>query len=156
MLLSIEWTGKTTVEMQTQVYLALIVNPLNYLYNGSPDMIYEDRGIDANKKVNERKRQLLPGLKAVNGGGRLWFAHVHAANLPDGAAGLACLVKLFASMNAWLKYMEIRLTMEFLQKKSKNTVLILRKQLNRNSQEVSYQLLSGMLLKLRWRTGTFA
>lgn len=49
-------------------------------------MIYENRGLDANKKVNGRKRQLL-----VDSGGRLWFAHVHAANHPDGSAALAFL-----------------------------------------------------------------
>lgn len=49
-------------------------------------MIYENRGIDANKKVNGRKRQHL-----VDSGGRLWFTYVHAANHPDGAAALAFL-----------------------------------------------------------------
>jgi transposase len=47
-------------------------------------MIFENRGIDANKKVNGRKRQLL-----VDTGGRIWFAHVHAACEPDGAAALS-------------------------------------------------------------------
>ena len=46
-------------------------------------MIWEDRGLDAHKKVNGRKRQLL-----VDSGGRLWFAKVHAANIHDGAAVL--------------------------------------------------------------------
>ena len=46
-------------------------------------MIYENRGIDAHKKVNGRKRQLL-----VDTGGRIWFAHVHAANEADGRAAL--------------------------------------------------------------------
>jgi transposase len=49
-------------------------------------MIWENRGLDANKKVNGRKRQLL-----VDSGGRLWFANVHAANHPDGAAALTFL-----------------------------------------------------------------
>ena len=44
-------------------------------------MIYEHRGLDAHKKVNGRKRQLL-----VDTGGRLWAAHVHAANQGDGPA----------------------------------------------------------------------
>ncbi len=48
-------------------------------------MIYEDRGIDANKKVNGRKRQLL-----VDSDGRIWQALVHAANLQDGVA--SCLI----------------------------------------------------------------
>lgn len=46
-------------------------------------MICEYRGIDPHKKVNGRKRQLL-----VNTGGRLWAAHVHAANDADGPAAL--------------------------------------------------------------------
>jgi transposase len=45
-------------------------------------MIYENRGIDNNKKVNGRKRQIL-----VDTEGRLWRAYVHAANLHDGPAG---------------------------------------------------------------------
>jgi hypothetical protein len=51
-------------------------------------MIFENRGTDANKKINGQKRQLLPGRRAVDSGGRLWFAHTHAANLGDGPAGL--------------------------------------------------------------------
>lgn len=46
-------------------------------------MIYEQRGIDGNKKVNGRKRQLL-----VDTGGRLWAARVHAANDADGPASV--------------------------------------------------------------------
>jgi transposase len=49
-------------------------------------MICEDRGLDAHKKVNGRKRQLI-----VDSGGRLWFATVHAANIHDGAAALGFL-----------------------------------------------------------------
>lgn len=45
-------------------------------------MIYEDRGIDNNKKVNGRKRQLL-----VDTGGRIWRVLVHAANRHDGPGG---------------------------------------------------------------------
>lgn len=46
-------------------------------------MICEFRGLDPHKKVNGRKRQLL-----VDTGGRLWAAHVHAANDADGPAAL--------------------------------------------------------------------
>lgn len=46
-------------------------------------MICEDRGLDANKKVNGRKRQLL-----VDTSGRIWYAFVHAANMADGQAAL--------------------------------------------------------------------
>ena len=45
-------------------------------------MIFEDRGIDANKKVNGRKRQLL-----VDTGGRIWRVYVHAAHQHDGPSG---------------------------------------------------------------------
>ena len=45
-------------------------------------MIFEDRGIDANKKINGRKRQLL-----VDTGGRIWRVHVHAAHQHDGPCG---------------------------------------------------------------------
>ena len=46
-------------------------------------MICEYRGLDPHKKINGRKRQLL-----VDTGGRLWAAHVHAANDADGPASL--------------------------------------------------------------------
>jgi transposase len=42
-------------------------------------MIWENRGIDANKRVNGRKRQLI-----VDTQGRLWLADVHSANRADG------------------------------------------------------------------------
>lgn len=42
-------------------------------------MIWENRGIDANKRVNGRKRQFV-----VDTQGRLWLANVHAANRADG------------------------------------------------------------------------
>jgi transposase len=45
-------------------------------------MIFEDRGTDAAKQVNGRKRQV-----AVDSGGRLWAVHVHAANDHDSRAG---------------------------------------------------------------------
>ena len=45
-------------------------------------LIYEDRGIDNNKKVNGGKRQLL-----VDTGGRIWRVLVHAANRHDGPGG---------------------------------------------------------------------
>ncbi|WP_426293342.1 hypothetical protein ACN9ML_29495 [Dyadobacter endophyticus] len=57
-------------------------------------MIYENRGIDADKKVNGRKRQLL-----VDSGGRIWFAHIHTAKHPDGAAALAFLPDTFVRMS---------------------------------------------------------
>lgn len=41
-------------------------------------MIKQDRGFDANKKVNGRKRQFL-----VDSGGRIWDACAHAANVYD-------------------------------------------------------------------------
>lgn len=49
-------------------------------------MIYEDRGIDGNKKVNGRKRQIL-----VDVIGRIWYAKVHAASQHDSIGGLTLL-----------------------------------------------------------------
>jgi transposase len=49
-------------------------------------MIYEHRGIDANKKVNGRKRQFL-----VDSDGRIWDVLVHAANTHDGTGSCAIL-----------------------------------------------------------------
>jgi transposase len=46
-------------------------------------MILEKRGLDAHKRVNGRKRQLL-----VDTQGRLWVALVHSANEADGPAAL--------------------------------------------------------------------
>ena len=45
-------------------------------------MICEERGLDPNKRVNGRKRQFI-----VDTEGRLWVAHIHAANEADGQAG---------------------------------------------------------------------
>ncbi|QJW90825.1 IS5 family transposase [Spirosoma taeanense] len=45
-------------------------------------MIGKERGLDPNKRVNGRKRQFI-----VDTEGRLWVAHVHAANEADGPAG---------------------------------------------------------------------
>jgi transposase len=52
-------------------------------------MICEIRGTDANKKVNGRKRQVL-----VDSEGRIWFAHIHAANQGDGPASQAFMADL--------------------------------------------------------------
>jgi transposase len=60
-------------------------------------MIFEDRGFDANKKINGRKRQNL-----VDTGGRLWRTKVHAANLHDGIGALSLLDDL-EGMDARLK-----------------------------------------------------
>ena len=46
-------------------------------------MIYEHRGIDANKRVNGRKRTLV-----VDTQGRLWVVAVHPANQADGPAAV--------------------------------------------------------------------
>ncbi len=51
--------------------------------------IFEYRGIDANKRVNGRKRQLV-----VDTQGRLWAADVHAANEGDGPAAIALIVPI--------------------------------------------------------------
>ena len=49
-------------------------------------MIYEDRGIDGNKKVNGRKRQILVDVL-----GRIYQCHIHAANLHDSPEGVHLL-----------------------------------------------------------------
>lgn len=49
-------------------------------------MIYESRGIDGNKNVNGRKRQLLTDTL-----GRIWKACTHPANEHDSPAGVALL-----------------------------------------------------------------
>ena len=51
-------------------------------------MIYEHRGIDGNKKINGRKRQILTDTL-----GRIWQAWVHPANEHDSPAG-AHLLKM--------------------------------------------------------------
>ena len=61
-------------------------------------MIYEDRGIDGNKKVNGRKRQVL-----VDSDGRIWAAQVHAANIHDGVGGISIL----ASINSFGKRIKL-------------------------------------------------
>ena len=63
-------------------------------------MIFEDRGIDGNKKVNGRKRQLL-----VDTIGRIWLAHVHSAQQHDGIGGLPILEKLRGIMSHLEKIM---------------------------------------------------
>ncbi|QKZ14721.1 IS5 family transposase [Spirosoma sp. KUDC1026] len=47
-------------------------------------MIWENRGIDANKRVNGRKRQFV-----VDTQGRLWLADVHSANQADGPSAVS-------------------------------------------------------------------
>ncbi len=49
-------------------------------------MIYEFRGIDGNKKINGRKRQILTDTL-----GRIWQAWVHPANEHDSPAGVHLL-----------------------------------------------------------------
>ena len=49
-------------------------------------MIWEDRGLDAHKRVNGRKRTLV-----VDTQGRLWLAAVHAANKADGPAAVTMM-----------------------------------------------------------------
>ena len=48
--------------------------------------IHEHRGLDGGKWVNGRKRQIL-----VDTGGRIWAAHVHAANGHDSAGAVVLL-----------------------------------------------------------------
>ena len=55
-------------------------------------LLSEQRGIDAAKKVNGRKRQIV-----VDTGGRLWSVYVHAANQADSQAG----VPVLKGIEAW-------------------------------------------------------
>lgn len=48
--------------------------------------IFEERGIDGGKHVNGRKRQI-----AVDSSGRIWCAHVTAANVADSRGGTGLL-----------------------------------------------------------------
>lgn len=52
-------------------------------------MIWENRGLDANKRVNGRKRQLI-----VDTQGRLWLADAHAANQADGPSAVSLVSDL--------------------------------------------------------------
>lgn len=52
-------------------------------------MIWEERGLDAHKRINGRKRQLI-----VDTQGRLWVASVHPANQADGAAAIGLIGSL--------------------------------------------------------------
>ncbi len=52
-------------------------------------MIWENRGIDANKRVNGRKRQFV-----VDTQGRLWMADVHSANRADGPSAISLVSEL--------------------------------------------------------------
>lgn len=63
-------------------------------------MIFENRGIDGNKKVNGRKRQILVDVL-----GRIWKTEVHAANQYDGIGGLPLLVDLKENMPRLQKIM---------------------------------------------------
>ena len=52
-------------------------------------MIWEERGIDAYKRVNGRKRQLI-----VDTQNRLWVASVHATDGPDGSSAIPLITSL--------------------------------------------------------------
>jgi putative transposase len=52
-------------------------------------MIFENKGIDGNKKVNGRKRQVM-----VDTNGFIWAGFVHAANLSDTEMGCELFKKI--------------------------------------------------------------
>ena len=52
-------------------------------------MIYEYRGVDGNKLINGRKRQILTDTQ-----GHIWAAKVHPANQHEGPAGISLLEEL--------------------------------------------------------------
>ena len=58
-------------------------------------MIFEQRGIDGNKKVNGRKRQVL-----VDSNGRVWAVTAHAANISDTEGGLPLLKQIVHLKNS--------------------------------------------------------
>ncbi|WP_229374402.1 transposase [Fibrella rubiginis] len=60
--------------------------------------IHEFRGLDAHKRVNGRKRQLL-----VDTQGRLWAADVHAANAGDGPGALRVIGDILWGANERLE-----------------------------------------------------
>lgn len=105
-------------------------------------MIWEGHGIDAHKKVNGRKRQLL-----VDIGGRLWFATVHAVHLHDGAGALGFLPDIICQNEPKLKFTVIKRMQEFLQTKLKNLISNLKRQLGQNRQKVSFLSPNGGRLK---------
>lgn len=49
-------------------------------------MVFEHRGLDANKKVNGRKRHIMVDVM-----GRIYSTHIHAANLHDSPQGVSLL-----------------------------------------------------------------
>lgn len=63
-------------------------------------MIFEYRGIDGNKKVNGRKRQILVDVL-----GRIWSAVVHAAHEHDSPAGVPLLEQIQEAMPRLKKIM---------------------------------------------------
>jgi len=87
----------TRLNMKERVQLGRNANPSILIIDSqsiklSP-MIYEHRGIDGNKKVNGRKRQLLVDVL-----GRIWKANVHAAHNHDGVGGLELLEDITIQM----------------------------------------------------------
>ena len=56
-------------------------------------MIYEDRGLDGNKKVNGRRRHILTDTL-----GRIYAVHLHAANLHDSPQGVHLLTPAVEQM----------------------------------------------------------
>ena len=79
---TLNMTERIQLERSTEPSLLLVDSQSVKL---SP-MIYEDRGIDGNKKINGRKRQIL-----VDVVGRIWKAKVHAAHQHDGVEGIGLL-----------------------------------------------------------------
>jgi transposase len=59
--------------------------------------IFEDRGLDPNKRVNGRKRQFM-----VDSGGRLWVIRVHAANGADGPEAIPLIDEIVLDEVAYI------------------------------------------------------
>lgn len=68
-------------------------------------MIWEDRGFDAHKCANGRKRQLL-----VYAQGRIWAVGVHVAEQGDGPAAVELVGDLLWRVGERVEFLGIRLT----------------------------------------------
>ena len=75
-------------------------------------MIKEERGLDANKKINGRKRQALTDTT-----GLIWAVFVHAANGHDSIMGAELLERTMGYFDRLTKYLLTQDTKAHLQKR---------------------------------------
>ncbi len=74
-------------------------------------MICEQRGVDGNKKINGRKRQILVDVL-----GRIWKVKVHAAHNHDSPEGVALLNEIAEELPRLKKVWQINPIAEHLPK----------------------------------------